>query len=339
MKPFPHYTQHDSMDCGATCLRMVAKHYGRSFSNQTLRERSFITHTGVSMLGISDAAESIGFRTQGVKITLSQLLEAPLPCILHWNQNHFVVLYKISLRNSVCSLWHSVKQKNNTEKHGTSTESHRGAKFFVSDPAGKLVKYTAEEFCKCWLSSKQKGEDVGTALLLEPTPIFYQQEEEKTEKRGFKFLFQYLKPYKSLVAQLFLGLLFGSLLQLIFPFLTQALVDQGIGNNNLGFIYVVLIAQLMLTLGSVSVDFIRGWIMLHLSTRINISLISDFLAKLMRLPMNYFGTKMTGDIIQRIGDHSRIKSFLTGSLFYLFSNNWRKKTISSFNEAIYSLSC
>ena len=294
---FPHYLQYDMMDCGPTCLRIIAKHYGKNFSLEQLRNKSHITREGVSMLGIAEAAENLGFRTMGVKISVEKLLKAPLPCVLHWNQKHFVVLYGIK----------------STKTHKRKNERH--LQFFVSDPAGGLLKFSQEEFCRCWLSSQQSGKSVGTALLFEPTPDFYAFEDEKNEKKGFAFLFRYLKPYKSLVVQLFLGLLFGSLLQLTFPFLTQSIVDYGIGNSNLGFIYLVLIAQLVLTLSSASVEFIRGWILLHLSTRINISLISDFLAKLMRLPMNYFDTKMTGDIIQRIGDHRRIQDYLTGSTF------------------------
>lgn len=320
--PFPHYTQHDAMDCGPTCLRMVAKHYGKHYNLQTLRERSHITREGVSMLGISRAAESIGFRTMGVKLTFDQLLvEAPLPAIVHWNQEHFVVVYKI------------------TGKKGKEV-------VHVSDPAGGLLKYPRKEFEKCWISvyedpipsisnqllvtdivdhrsvenSRIEGVQRGVALLLEPTPEFYAGKDEKLNRRSFGFLFSYLKPYHKMVVQLILGLLLGSLLQLLFPFLTQSIVDQGIGNRNIGFIFLVLIAQLVLTLSRVSVEFIRGWILLHLGTRINVSLISDFLAKLMRLPMRYFDTKLTGDLMQRIGDHRRIESFLTGtSLSVVFS--------------------
>jgi ATP-binding cassette subfamily B protein len=281
------------MDCGPACLRMIAAHYGRVYSLEGLREKSHISREGVSMLGISEAAENIGFRTVGARLSFDKLKEAPLPCIVHWNQNHFVVLYKIN---------------------------RKGEKLFVADPAAGKLKYTKEEFCNCWLSAKKDGEDKGVVLLLEPTPDFYAHEDEPVNRKGFSFLFTYLKPYKNLVFQLFLGLLFGSLLQLIVPFLTQSIVDIGINNQNIGFIYLVLIAQLVLTLSSTTVEFIRGWILLHLGTRINIALISDFLIKLMRLPMGFFDTKMTGDILQRIGDHSRIQSFLTNSsLSILFS--------------------
>ncbi len=292
MRRFPHYKQLDAMDCGPSCLRMIAKYYGKAYSLQTLRDKSFITREGVSLLGISDAAEAIGFRTMGVKITFEQLAkEDPLPCIAHWKQKHFVVVYKI-----------------------------KNDKVYVSDPAHGLVKYTRKEFVKNWAITKSQGEEKGICLLLEPTPDFYEQEDEKTDKRTFKFLFKYLRPYRRLIYQLFIGMGVGSLLQLIFPFLTQAVVDIGIGNRDIGFVYLILVAQLVLFISRMSVDFIRSWILLHISTRINISLISDFLTKLMRLPVGFFDTKMIGDLLQRIGDHRRIESFLTSStLNILFS--------------------
>jgi len=293
---FLHYNQPDAMDCGPTCLRMVARYHGKHYNIQTLRERSHISRLGVSMLGISRAAETIGFRTLGVKIPFEKLRdEAPLPAIVHWNQNHFVVVYKISGRKG--------KER-----------------IHVADPAGGLVTFSREEFTRCWASTGSNEEPQGTALLLEPTPEFYSTDDEKPNRKSFGYLFRYLKPYHKLLLQLLLGLILGSLLQLIFPFLTQSIVDYGIGNRNISFIYLVLIAQLVLTLSRVSVEFIRGWILLHLGTRISVSLISDFLAKLMRLPMGYFDTKMTGDLMQRIGDNNRIQTFLTGtSLTVLFS--------------------
>ena len=293
MKHFPHFTQHDVMDCGPTCLRMVAAFYGRHYSLEGLREKSFITREGVSMLGISEAAEKIGFRSICVQVGFEKLKEAPLPCIIHWNQQHFVVVYKL------------------TDKH-----------VWVADPGAGKLKYTKEEFCNCWLSSRKNEENTGVALLLEPTPEFYTTEDEGDEvnRKGFSFLYSYLRPYRGLVGQLLLGLLLGSMIQLMLPFLTQSVVDFGINNQNLGFIYLVLIAQLMLSFSSSAVEFIRGWILLHLGTRINIALISDFLIKLMKMPINYFDSKMTGDILQRINDHKRIQDFLTGSsLSVIFS--------------------
>ena len=293
MKHFPHYIQHDVMDCGPTCLRMVADFYGKRYSLEGLREKSFITREGVSMLGISEAAEKIGFRSICVQVGYEKLKEAPLPCIIHWNQQHFVVVYKLN------------------DKH-----------VWVADPGAGKLKYTKEEFCNCWLSSRKDEEDTGVALLLEPTPEFYTIEDEGDEvnRKGFSFLYSYLRPYRGLVGQLLLGLLLGSMIQLMLPFLTQSVVDFGINNQNLGFIYLVLIAQLMLSFSSSAVEFIRGWILLHLGTRINIALISDFLIKLMKMPISYFDNKMTGDILQRINDHKRIQDFLTGSrLSVIFS--------------------
>ena len=292
---FPHYSQHDAMDCGPTCLRMVAAYYGRIYSLENLRNKSLITREGTSLLGISEAAEKIGFRSSGVKITFNELKTAPLPCIIHWNQVHFIVVYKIK------------------EKKGKEL-------IYLADPSAQKIIYTREEFCRCWISTKDEGKDVGVALLLEPSPDFYEQEDEKINRKGFSFLFSYLRPYKNLIIQLFLGLLFGSLLQLMLPFLTQSIVDFGISAQNIGYIYLVLIAQLVLTFSSSAVGFIRGWILLHLGTRINIALISDFLIKMMRLPMGYFDTKMVGDILQRINDHTRIQNYLTNSsLSILFS--------------------
>ena len=299
MKSFPLYTQHDAMDCGPTCLRMVATFYGRHFSLQYLRENCFISRQGVSMLGISEAAEKLGMHTIGLHIPISRLIEdVPLPCIIHWNQNHFVVLYRIE-------------------------KSKKGHMFHVADPAGSKVTYTEEEFKRCWLSGRNDGEDEGVTLCLEPTPDFYNRSDEvddNQDRRSMLFLFQYLRPYKKLILQLFIGLGTGSLIQLILPFLTQSIVDFGITNQDLGYIYLVLIAQMVLVISSTSVEFIRGWILLHIGMRVNISLISDYLAKLMRLPIAYFDTKMTGDILQRINDHTRIQEFLTNtSLSTLFS--------------------
>ena len=294
-KTFPFTHQHDAMDCGPACLRMVAKHYGKSYSLQGLREKCFYTREGVSLLGISDAAEAIGFRTIGVKLSFDELVEnALLPCIVHWQQRHFVVVYQLP-------------------------KTVRGL-VYVADPAHGLMKYNVEDFLKGWVSTQQGGKDKGVALLLEPTPDFYSAADEKSDKTKFSFLFQYLRPHKKFIAQLVLGMLFGSLLQLVFPFLTQSIVDFGISNQNLGFVTIVLVAQLTLFISQTMVEFIRNWILLHISTRINISIISDFLIKLMKLPISFFDTKMIGDIMQRIGDHRRIQSFLTSStLSTLFS--------------------
>lgn len=300
-KSFPFTRQHDAMDCGPACLQMIAKYYGKNYSLQKLRESSFLTREGVSMLGISEAAEQIGFRTLGIKISYQQLAnDIPLPCIIHWKQNHFVVVYDV--------------------RKGSRKNNGNGGKVYVADPGHGLIKYTREEFLKGWISTQADGEEKGVALLLETTPDFYVAQDEKLDKTKLTFIFNYLKPYKKYIVQLFLGLLLGSVLQLIFPFLTQSIVDYGISNKNLAFVTLILIAQLVLFSSQTVVEFIRSWILLHISTRINISIISDFLIKLMKLPIGFFDTKMIGDIMQRIGDHSRIENFLTSStLNTLFS--------------------
>lgn len=290
---FPYYSQLDAMDCGPTCLRMIAKYYGRHYSLENFRQQSFITREGVSMLGISNAAEHIGFRTSGVMITFKQLAkEAPLPCVVHWKQNHFIVLYDIK-------------------------ESRRNSyRIYVADPALGLIKYDEEDFKKCWICTTKDGEEKGAVLLLAPSPEFFNHEEdveENNRSRNLLFFLRYLSPYKKQLLQLSLGMSVLSLLQLIFPFLTQSMVDVGIVGGNLSFISLILIAQLVTFIARLSVEFIQNWIILHVNTRINIALISDFLRKLMKLPLRYFDTKMTGDIMQRIGDHGRIESFLTGS--------------------------
>lgn len=294
MKKFPFYKQPDAMNCGPSCLRIIAKYYGRPISLEKLQKLSETTREGSNLQNIADASEKIGFRTLGVKVDFKKLKEdAPLPCIVHWKQSHFVVVYKI---------------KNDT--------------VYVSDPGHGLLKYTVRDFIDNWIGKNaNETTEEGIVLLLEPTPRLQQTEYDDIEsKRGFSFLYQYLFRYKKFLFQLALGLLVGSLLQLVFPFLTQSVVDIGIQNRDINFIYLILFAQLFLFLGKTSVDIIRGWILLHLSTRINISLVSDFFIKLMNLPIAYFDTKMTGDIMQRIGDHRRIESLLTStSLNTLFS--------------------
>nr|WP_299206795.1 peptidase domain-containing ABC transporter [uncultured Brumimicrobium sp.] len=295
---FYFYKQPDEMDCGPTCLRMIAKHYGRTISLQKLRAISETTREGSTLQNIAEAAENIGFRSLGVKIDFEKLKEdAPLPCIVFWQQRHFVVVYKITKKV-----------------------------VFLADPAHGVIQYTYEEFIENWIGKNaDKRTEEGVALLLEPTPKLSQKEEDdNTEnKQGFSFLFKYLFRYKKFLVQLIIGLLAGSLLQLIFPFLTQSIVDIGIQNQDINFVYLILIAQLFLFIGQTSIELIRSWILLHLSTRINISLISDFFIKLMNLPIAFFDVKMTGDIMQRINDHQRIENLLTSTslntLFSLFS--------------------
>lgn len=285
MAKFPHYTQTDSMTCGPTCLRIIAAYYGKKYSLEDLVKISYTNREGSSLLGLSDAAEKIGFRTLGTKISLKQLTkDLVMPCIAHWNQQHFVVIYKI-----------------------------RKNKIFISDPAHGLLIYNTDEFIKCWVSD---GDDEGILLLFEPTPAFYEdgfREIKESKSKGFSFIFGYLKSHRQPIIQLLIGLFGASLLQLIFPFLTQSIVDIGIANNDFTFIYLVLFAQLMVFFARTTIDIIRNYILIHVSSRVNISLVSDFFAKLMRLPISYFDSKMTGDIVQRITDNHRIENFLTGS--------------------------
>ncbi|MEQ8339184.1 MAG: peptidase domain-containing ABC transporter [Cyclobacteriaceae bacterium] len=296
---FPHYKQLDQMDCGPTCLRIIAKYYGKTYSLPLLRERSYITRNGVSLLGISEAAESIGLHTQGVKLSWDQLRsEAALPCIVHWKKKHFVVVYKIKKRKTSFLF-----------NKGRADET-----VYVSDPAHGLLSYTKEEFLNCWISGREEGDEYGISLLLEPTPEFYKEEQDHKNQLSFNFLLGYLRPYRRFLMLLMLATINGTLLSLAFPFLTQAIVDIGIGNSDLNFILMVLVAQLVLTLGQAANNLIRSWVMLHVTTRVSISLIAGFLTKLMRLHVSFFDSKNVGDIMQRISDHSRIQSFLTGSL-------------------------
>lgn len=291
MPKFPFFKQYDAMDCGPSCIRMIAAFYGKSYSLQKLRQLAHITREGVSLLGLSEAAEAIGFRTVGARITFEQLFQAPKPCVVHWDQEHFVVVYKL-----------------------------KKGKVYVADPAFGLVEYSETEFKKHWLSTVRQGEQKGICLMFDPTPKFFELEGEEGTRGQFRFLLKYLKPHRKLVAQLVLGFVVGSLIQLIFPFLTQSIVDVGINTQDINFIYLILAAQMMLFLSRMTVDFIRSWILLHISTRINISIISDFLIKLMKLPIGFFDTKMIGDLLQRIGDHRRIERFLTSqSLNVIFS--------------------
>ena len=301
MRRFPFVKQLDAMQCGVACLKMVCMHYGREVSMERLSQICHVTSEGVSLLGISEAANDMGLHSVCVRTTIDNLSQAPLPCILHWNQNHFVVLYKV----------------------------RKGKRFYVADPGKGLVSYSRDEFRNHWVSTRSGGEDKGIAMLLEPTPAFYSPKAEgngedgKENPRSFRFLFGYIREYKRYFGQVVLGLAVGSLLQLVLPFLTQSIVDVGIQNQNLGFIWLILLGQLMLTFSRTAIDFIRRWLLLHISMRINISLVSDFFIKLLKLPMSFFDTKLMGDLMQRMGDHGRVNSFLTGQTlsiaFSLFS--------------------
>jgi ATP-binding cassette subfamily B protein len=289
---FPFVKQPDAMDCGPACPKMVAGFYKMSFSLESLRKKCYITREGVSFLGLSEAADSLGFRTIGVKIPFEMLNEnVPLPCIVHWRQKHFIVVYKI-----------------------------RNNKIWVADPASGLIKYTREEFVKSWASTIADGKPAGLVLIIEPTPSLFENENEHEKTNGFRFLLKYFRLYRKYLFQLILGLLLGSCIQLVIPFLTQSIIDIGLNNNDIGFIYLILFAQLALLFGRMSVEFIRGWLLLHIGSRVNVAIISGFLQKLMSLPIAFFDTKLTGDILQRIEDNNRIEEFLTSaSLNILFS--------------------
>ena len=309
--------QSDSMMCGITCLQMVCKHFGREVSLRTLSKLCVATSEGVSMLGVNEAANKLGLRTMCARTDFDTLSKATLPCVLHWNQNHFVVLYKV----------------------------RKGRIFYVADPGKGLVKYNLEEFGKHWVSTASQGEEKGIAMFLEPTLEFYSHkvdnEEEDGSPRSFQFLFGYIKQYRKYFGQIVLGLLVGSLLQLILPFLTQSIVDVGIKNQNIGFIWLILLGQLMLTISRTAIDFIRRWLLLHISLRINISLVSDFFIKLLKLPMSFFDTKLMGDLMQRMGDHNRVNSFLTQQtlsiVFSLFTFIVFSIVLLSYNWLIFAI--
>ena len=287
MNNFKVERQHDCMQCGIACLQMICNYYGKEYSLDSLSKICFATTEGVSMLGISETATSLGFHVVNVKCTVKTLTEVSLPSILHWNQNHFVVLYRVK-----------------NEK-----------KFYIADPGKGLVTYSLEEFKKHWISTNSNGQDKGIAMFLETTPTFFTHQMEDIKKisgkRSFHFLFGYVKKYRKYFGQVILGLIVGSLSQLVLPFLTQSIVDVGIKNQDIGFVWLILLGQLMLTISRTAIDFIRRWLLLHISLRINISLVSDFFIKLLKLPMSFFDTKLMGDLMQRMNDHSRVNNFLT----------------------------
>jgi len=292
---YPFVRQYDAMDCGPACISMVALWHGKRISLETIRKRSWITREGVSLLGLKSAAESMGFTAVGVKIPFRKLQgDIPLPCIVHWQQNHFIVVNRVSEKR----VW-------------------------VSDPAIGRVKMTHEEFIRGWGSSEVDGETAGMALLLKPDAAFEALENDPPPKGGFEFLLPYLKPYRKQILILIAGLIAGSAIQLVFPFLTQAIIDRGIADSDIRLIYLILAGQLALILGRLAVEFSRGWLLLHLGSKLNITIVSDFLARLMNLPIAYFDTKLNGDILQRIDDNSRIENYLTSSslaiLFSLFN--------------------
>lgn len=281
---FPFYRQLDYRDCGPTCLRMIAKFYGKTFSREFLRDKAGITRTGVNMAGIADAAECIEMRTLGMRISLESLVnEAPIPFIVPWRQKHFVVVYKTSK-----------------------------TKIYVADPAQGLLEYAHKDFLEAWTNTSDK---TGFVLLLEPNANFFTQEEDKTKTKGFSFLIPYLRPYKKIIYQLFLGLVVGIVIQFLLPFLMQSVVDVGVNNRDIPFIYLILIAQLVLFITQTLVSIFREWLMLHINGRFHIKMVSDFLYKMLKLPVNFFDTLNTGEHLQRITDLSRIQAFISSSSF------------------------
>ena len=284
-----HFTlQHDAMQCGIACLSMVFGHYGRNYSIEYLEQFAQADSEGMSLLGLAQTAENLGLHAVSGRSNIMALKNAPLPAILHWNQNHYVVLDKIS-RN--------------------------GKNFRILDPGAGAISYTEDEFKKGWISTNSNGEEKGVVMFLTPTPQFFQNKsntDNYTEKRSFSFLFNYLKQYKLLFSQIFIGLIVGCLIQLALPFLMQAVVDRGIETQDIPLIWLILIGQMVLIVSATAIDFIRRRLLLHISMGINISLISDFFIKLLRLPMRFFDVKQTGDILQRIEDHERVENFLTG---------------------------
>lgn len=276
------------MQCGVACLAMICRHYGKEYNLEYLEEFCHANIAGVSMLGIAEGAKSVGLVTMSTTASTDELEEITLPCILHWNQNHFVVLYDI-FKNGRC--------------------------YKIADPGKGLMSYTRKELENHWISSVSDGDPRGTVMQLAPTKDFYSHTCDKTtEKRSFRFLFGYLKQYRKYFTQIILGLAVGCVLQLIMPFLTQWIVDIGIRYKDIGFIWLVLLGELMIVIGRTATDFIRRWLLLHISMRINISLVSDFFIKLLKLPMSFFDTKLMGDLLQRIGDHTRVQNFLTGQV-------------------------
>lgn len=283
---FPWVMQKDAMQCGIACLAMICRHYGRNYSLAALSEVCFATVQGVSLLGIKEAATQLGFEAVALRLPVTSLADKPLPCILHWNQEHYVVLYKV-----------------------------RNDRFYIADPGKGRVVYDREEFCRHWVSTCADGGEKGIALMMQPGETFGTASVATgSERRSFSFLMGYIRQYRKYFTQIILGLLIGCVLQLIMPFMTQWIVDIGIRHSDIGFIWLVLLGELMIVIGRTATDFIRRWLLLHISMRINISLISDFFIKLLKLPMSFFDTKLMGDLLQRIGDHSRIQSFLTNQV-------------------------
>ena len=284
MKKFPITLQHDAMQCGIACLQMVCQYYGRTYSMEAISNFCHATTEGVSMLGISEAFEALGIESVSAKVSVEKLTKAPMPCILHWSQNHFVVLYRVK----------------------------KGREFYIADPAKGLVNYNSDEFCRHWISTIEDGVEKGVVMFLEPTEEFYHKDiPMRKENHSISFLMKYFRQYQGQLSLIALTLILGSLVQLVLPFLTQQIVDTGIKNRDIDFIWLILAGQLVLVVSRTAVDFLRRWLLLKVGMAINIALISDFFVKLLRLPMSFFDTKLMGDLMQRMGDHTRVNTFLT----------------------------
>ena len=284
---FPFFHQLETEDCGPACLKMIASYYGSEVSLVELREKCHLTRSGVSMAGIHDAAENIGLKAMGVRISWKLLRdEVPLPCIVHWKGNHFVVVYDI-------------KEKKNSFR------------VLVADPAIGLLEYKESDFLRCWCA-RERGE-TGAALLLEPTPNLRKGKEEK-KSTSFLHILSLLKPHGSKMVGILGTMLLATLLSMLLPFLTQAVVDKGIGTKDLSLVGLLLIGQFALVLGMTANQFIRSRLVLKTSYLTGISIITAFLDKLMNLPLTFFESRRVGDIMQRITDCNRIQSYFTGTL-------------------------
>lgn len=281
--------QHDSMECGVACLAMICQHFGRTYSLKSLSKYCHASNDGVSLLGIRDAAQKLGLEVVCGKINLTDIKTHMLPCIIHWNQNHFVVLYKVSK-----------------------------GKYYIADPGKGNISYKEAEFIEHWSSEYHKNEDKfvrGIAMFFMPTDDFFNHNEiGNAESHSFKLLLNYVEQYKKYLVHVLCGLFIGCVLQLILPFLTEAIVDFGIKFKDIKLVWLILLGELLIVIGKTSTDFIRRWLLLHISMRVNIALVSDFFIKLLKLPMAFFDTKLMGDLLQRIGDHSRVQNFLTGQV-------------------------
>lgn len=286
---FPFYKQLDYKDCGPACLKMISEYYGRKYSISRLRNLSYISKQGVSLMGISDAAESIGYRAFGVRLPIETLVkDAPLPCILHWNQNHFVVCYKITQKKS-------------------------GDIFHIADPAFGRLKLSLDELKMSWISSKIDNVEKGIVLLLQPTSSFYSNEDDKVSAiKSLSYFFTYLKPYKKQLLQIVTASIIFMLVGLLMPFLSQSVVDIGIQNSDLEFVKLIMLFQFVLAFSNLLVGFLQSWISIHTNTRIYLSMIVDFWSKLFRLPISFFETRSMGDIMRRLNDHDRIQGFMLG---------------------------